>query len=229
MDDTPVRMVVDAEHVGIRTIMPVLAVAGLIGGFVLGNLVAPLVDEALSSLCLSLIFAAIGLVTLTYVGERFIKPLWSSGRVILVDRSRLQLLDKRRKPPQESTIEWDNPLQVQAWYFEVPTRRSRVPKGWYCVSIRLVQDEQKLILYSFLKPEAAEESVPRFNDWFVKLFPKKEREQITDVQKAARQERFRRLEDHRWHDGAELSAEDFLVVMTQVDRHGQLTTPTVDA
>ncbi len=223
--DTPTQMVVDAEHVGIRTVMPMLAVAGMIGGFVLGRVVAPMIDPSFDSLCLSLVFAVMGLVGLFYVGDRIIKPMWSSGRGLEVDNSHLVLRDWRRKPVKETVLQWNDDLKVQAWYFEVPTRRSRVPKGWYCVSVRLVQDELNLILYTFMKPEEAEAKVAQFSEWFMKLLPKKERELITDTAKAARQERFRRLEGQRWYDGAELKAEDFLAVMALITQHGRLSGP----
>lgn len=227
--DSPVQMPIDSEHIGIRTLMPLLAIAGLVGGFVLGSIIAPMIDEALSGLCVSLFMAVIGLLVVTQLGERLIKSHWTSGREVEVDRSQLALVDKRRRDAPQLTLRWHEGVGIYAWYFIVPTRRSRVPKGWYCTAIRLVQGEQQMILYAFLSPEVAH-SLTHFTDWFVHLHNKKEREQmsVTDVRASAEQERFRRLESHRWFDGAELNAADFLAVMQLVDRHGYLASSSLD-
>ncbi len=222
ISDNPTQMTVDAEHIGIRTAMPLLAIAGIIGGFILGGIIAPLLDEALSSLCMSLIGATAGLVILTQIGERVIKPLWGSGRNVTVDTSQLALIDRRRKPQKEKVIQWNDELGVQAWFFEVPTRKSRVSKGWYCTSVRLMQKQEDMIFYTFISPENAQ-SIPHFSDWFIHLRKKKERQELAnaDPRQAAEQERYRKLEDMRWNDGAELKVEDFLAVMNLVGKHGE--------
>ncbi|NDJ84734.1 MAG: hypothetical protein GYB66_02505 [Chloroflexi bacterium] len=217
--DEPAEMIVDPEHIGIRTMMPILAAIGLIGGYVLGDVVTGLIDETVGSLCTSIALALIGLVALTQFGERVIKPRWSSGRRLFVDRAYLTMRDKRRKPATETTMPWQA-IKAQAWYFTVPTRKSRVPKGWFCTAVRLVQDDDELILYAFLKPEIAQE-MPGFERWFTRLRDKKERETLanTDTRAASQQERYRRLEGKRWNDGAELTGEDFVAVMELVDQH----------
>lgn len=219
--DTPTKMTVDAEHIGIRTTMPILAIVGLIGGFILGGILAPTIDESLSVMCLSLIGATAGLVILTQIGERVIKPMWKSGRTLTVDTSSLTLIDHRRRPKRETTIHWQTDFDVQTWYFEVPTRKSRVKKGWYCASTRLIQDQETLIFYTFISPEDAQ-TIPRFSDWFIQLRRKKEREELANTapQQAATQERYHKLEHMRWNDGAELITADFLALMILVAQHG---------
>jgi len=220
--DSPTQMTVDAEHIGIRTTMPILAIGGLIGGFILGGIIAPLIDDALSTMCMSLIGATAGLVILTQIGERVVKPMWNSGRSLTVDTSNLALIDHRRRPKHETTIYWRDVFDVQAWYFEVPTRKSRVSKGWYCTSVRVIQDQEKLIFYTFMSPEEAQ-SLPHFSDWFIHLRKKKERQELSssDPHQAAIQERYRKLEGLRWNDGAELKIEDFLALMNLVAQHGR--------
>ncbi len=219
--DTPLELAVDAEHIGVRTAIPLLAVLGVVGGIILGSVIAPQIDEALSTLCVSLILAVVGLVTFTYFGERLVKRFWTSGRTLLVDLSQITLLDKRKKPTVETTLHWPNGIGIQAWYFIVTMGRSRVQKGWYCVSLRLLQRDQSMIIYTFLSPETAQ-SLEHFTDWFVHLRPRQEREDLSvgDPHFAAQQERFRRLESHRFYEGAELAAEDFLAVIELVNQHG---------
>jgi hypothetical protein len=72
-----------------------------------------------------------------------------------------------------------------------------------------------------MSPEDAR-SLPHFSDWFIHLRKKKERQELSgsDPQQAAIQERYRKLEDLRWNDGAELKIEDFLALMNLVAKHG---------
>jgi hypothetical protein len=218
--DATLEVNVDAEHIGIRTLMPLLAIGGFIGGIILGGLLAPLIDES-GSLCFGIGLGLVAAVLLLQFGERVIKPRWGSGRKLHVDRSQLVLHDTRAKPPTETVIKWQAGVNVLAWYFIVPTGRSRVPKGWYCTAVRLTQDEQTIILYSFIKPEIAEQ-LPHFNDWFFHLRDKKEREAIAerDPQQGAKQERYRRLENERWNNGAELTDIDFRSIMELVAEYG---------
>jgi hypothetical protein len=78
--DSPIHMTVDAEHIGIRTAMPILAIVGLIGGFILGGIIAPLIDDAFSTMCMSLIGAIAGLVILTQIGERVVASHQREGQ-----------------------------------------------------------------------------------------------------------------------------------------------------
>jgi hypothetical protein len=98
----------------------------------------------------------------------------------------------------------------------------RIPKGWYCASLRLQQVDQTVILYTFLQPEIAQ-GMPRFNEWFVQLHRREDTpaDKSLDPRTAARKARLRQFEDERWHDGAELSVSDFLAVMSLVDQHGR--------
>ena len=217
--NAPLRLKVDSEHVGIRTLMPILGAIGLIGGFILGGLIARQIDESLSTSCVGAVTAIIGVAVMLQLGDKVIKRLWTSGRELQIEHHALRLINRK----EQVEMQWSQGLGIQAWFFEVPTRRARVPKGWYCTSVRLTQNDEKIILYSFLSPEHAQ-SLHYFNEWFIHLRNKKEREAMgqQDARWLTQQERFRRLEGDRWFTGAELAPEDFLGVMELVYEHGQL-------
>lgn len=219
----PTRIIVDSEHIGIRTILPILAFVGFIGGILLGRVVAQMIDRALSPTCISATLALIGMIGMIQLGDHILKRLWTSGRYIDVDDSQITLVDSRRKTTEQTSINWHHPFQVQAWHFVVPTRKSRVPKGWYCVAVRLVQGHQEFIVYSFLKPEEALQQITSFHEWFTELKPKRERTQLASVDPrwAAQQERYRRLETQRWQDGAEVDSTSFYRLMHYIQRYGQ--------
>lgn len=222
---SPTRITVDAEHIGIRTILPILAFVGFVGGILLGRSIASAIDEALSPTCISASLAIVGAIGMIQVGDKLLKRVWSSGRYLDLDEQHLTLVNAHRKTPEQQSINWHQPFHVQAWYFVVPTRKSRVPKGWLCASVRLTQGAHDYIVYAFLQPDKAVEHIASFHEWFVTLRPKKERADLssTDPRWSAQQERYRRLENQRWQDGAEIDAESFYLVLQFVQRYGQVS------
>jgi hypothetical protein len=124
--------------------------------------------------------------------------------------------DGRRTPPAVQHLTWTKTVNVLAWRFEVK-RRTRVPKGWHCMAIQLLQDEVEVVLYTFMPPKTAED-LPGYTN-FVRLRPRKETESNTDLRAIAEQRRLLRLEDTRWEDGAEIAIEDFKAVLARLGQH----------
>lgn len=223
LSETGRHIPVDTEHFGIRLLMPSLLFIGLIGGYVLGNVTSRSIAPSVGPLCISTIFAVIGAVILLTIGEQIIKPLWTSGRHIEADTHQLVLHDRRRDRAPQTTIEWQQPLNVTAYYWEVNTGKSRVRKGWYCVVLQLEQNDSPVLIYTFLPPESMQ-TVPRLKEWFVRLLPKAQRENLAkdDPREAARQERYRKLESHRWFDGAEIAEPEFMAIMEMAAQYGSV-------
>lgn len=218
--EPPLKLVVDAEHLGIRFLMTVLAIGGLVVGAVIGQILAPMIDEALNNLCLVIPLAIVALVAFTQLGERVIKPRWSSGRSILLDSGQIILEDKRRR--KKTTFEWMYPVEFHAWYFPVAQRRTRVQRGWYCTALRLQQNEQQIIVYTFLDP-AKTNQIPHFKDHFIQLRKRKELVSIKtlDARLAAQLTRLYKMEKEREQQGGELSIHDFSLVWQAVERYGK--------
>ncbi|MBI5931848.1 MAG: hypothetical protein HY862_21240 [Chloroflexi bacterium] len=217
--EPPLKLQVDAEHAGIRLLMPLLAVAGLIVGFMLGHTITRLIDDTLSSVCIGLPSAFIMLVIFTQIGERVIKPKWPSGRSVSLDSNQILFVDKHH---QETVFLWANPLDFYAWHFPVVKRRTRVQRGWYCIAVQLQQKEQHITLYTFIDPEKTS-AVPHFKDWFIKLRRRREMDDVKtfDPRLAAQITRLHKMENERWLHGGELSNQDFLTLMQLVERHGR--------
>lgn len=86
------------------------------------------------------------------LAERIVVALWPSGRILLVEADGLRI-----EGPGEELIQirWEYPVEATTWYFAVQRQRSWVPRGWYVISLRLVQGEEYLIPYTFCSPEDA--------------------------------------------------------------------------
>jgi len=208
------RLPVDVEHLGVRVIVPLLAVAALALVLVLGPVglaALDLEDTVASSLLLPLaILAAIGAALL---GDRLLKKYWPSGRELLVDESCLVLRD-RKKP--EQVLRWGERVNLLTWRFTVP-RRGRVPKGYLCLAMQLLQDEQQITIYTFYDPKKLDrlEKVEAFTPLVSRRTLQEDR---LNLRVAGQQRRLLQAEDERWQNGAELVPEDFAALWRLVCR-----------
>jgi hypothetical protein len=209
----PRRITVDAEHFGIRLLLPLLFIGGLVGGYTLGSRIIHQFDPALEGACLGIPFAVILSLLLIQFGEHIIKPLWKSGRYLELSETTLRIVDQRRNR-QDKEFSLNQDLLVTGWYFAVPTRKNRVPKGWYCTSWHLQQGDDEAVIYTFLNPQTAD-AFPDFKAHFVELTSTKKKDAVANLQDArllALQKRLRELENKRWSDGAEINSDDFLAI-----------------
>lgn len=211
----PRTLTVDAEHFGVRVLVPVLTLTIVLivhlGGLMIVNQAINDVNPA----CVVLPVDVVVLLSVGYGIERILKRLMPSRRTAELNESSLIITDRRRRPARQIAIHWDQTVNVLAWRFEV-RRRTRVPKGWFCLAVQLVQDEQEIILYTFMAAPTAEKISGYKN--FVRLRPRRETESNTDLRAAAEQRRLLRLEDARWRDGAEIGPDDFSAVLALLPR-----------
>jgi hypothetical protein len=216
---------VDQEHAGIRLLIPILAVAGIIAGFILGVGLINAIDESISGVCGGIPMAAIMAAIFLSVTENFIKPRWPSGRHLELSQDALTVIDKRRGRQLRQTFHWSQPLHVSGWYFEVPSRRGRVPKGWYCVSVHLLQEEKEAIVYTFMDANEARQ-IKRWDAGFTQLISEKRSAPNTHHRPAqgARQtalyKKLKAYEQERWLDGAEISPTAFQEITNLLNTYG---------
>ncbi len=208
------RLPVDVEHLGVRVVVPLLAVAALVLTLMLGPVLLAalnLEETAASSLLLPLaILAAIGAAMLA---DRLLKRYWPSGREVLVDDNWLVLRD--RKNP-ERVLRWDGRVNLLTWRFSVP-RRGRVPKGYLCLAMQLLQDEQQVTLYTFYDPKKFDQVEE--GEAFTPLVSRRAlQEDRLNLRVAGQQRRLLQAEDERWQNGAELQPEDFVELWRLVCR-----------
>ncbi|MCI0712469.1 MAG: hypothetical protein L0154_20100 [Chloroflexi bacterium] len=210
-------ILVDAEHFGIRLLMPLLTIGGAIGGFFLGSAIMNQIDQSLAGACLGIPMAIALAALLVQIGERVIKPNWTSGRHIELTGNDFTLVDQRSRRNERVTFNFMQDLKVDGWYFEILERRHRVPKGWYCTAAQFAQNGQEVIIYTFINPEEIQE-IKNYMRLFEQLERTKKKspqsgQHISDVRLATHQKYLRALEDKRWEDGAEVTPDDFKKLM----------------
>ncbi|MBN2305976.1 MAG: hypothetical protein JXQ72_15955 [Anaerolineae bacterium] len=213
----PVRLIrIDSNHFAVRFLVPVLAVAATVFAHFFGmRVLDALFGDSVDPGCVMLPSDFLILIGLAYVIEYGLKRLLPGRRSAELSERALVLVDSRRKHPNVTEIAWDSIVNVMAWRFQVQ-RRTRVPKGWFCLAVHLLQDERDVILYTFM-PQADAEAVPGYGN-FVRLRPRKETRSNTDLHAVAEQRRLLKLEDARWDDGAEIGSDDFIALLTVMQR-----------
>jgi hypothetical protein len=194
----------------------------MLAGFILGALLivpwlAKLLRVEVTSLfCFRMIGGLAVGAGIGWVVEMYLFRLWPSGREVEINDNGLTL----REPSGKSqSVDWDKHVNTLAWQFKIK-QRAWVPKGWYCLSCQLAQDDQDIILYTFIKPRSAEK-LPQWQA-FEPLISEKHITRATPQQNPAdpsRQTRLHSLEQDRWMNGAELQPDDFVALIQQIDSH----------
>jgi hypothetical protein len=213
------RIKIDAEHMTIRLMVPLLMITAAIVAHLIGLLLFDdLLSEAgINPLCVLLPVDVLVLLGAGYAVESLLKRYVPSRRFASLSADELVMTDGRHNPPDIIRINFNKTVNVQAWRFRI-WQRTHVPKGWYCLAAQLLQDESDIILYTFMAPEEAE-IMPGIRH-FVRLMRRKEIGMLSDLRIAAEQRRFLKLEDARWADGAEINKEDFKAVLARIPGWG---------
>lgn len=213
------RLPVDAEHLGIRLALPVLAVgAFLLAYAVLNGLPYP---ANLPAGCFVIAGSIVAAAVVGFLADRYLKKIWQSGRVVELTPDGLRLL---YGSTQRAVITFTDPINALAWKFTVRKGGGRIPRGWQMMAVKLAQGDSDenppMLLYIFVPPDQAETMPATFQ--FTALTSRAEVEQgALGLRETGIQRLLLAAEDERYHTGAELQAADFKRVLESVAPHLQ--------
>ncbi len=207
---------IDTEHFAIRFLLPVLTIVAVVMAHLTATRVLDDLLNIANPLCIALPLDALVLFAGSPLIERLLKWLLPSRRHAALTADALVVTDARHDPPEQLHINWHGTLTARAWRFEVQRRGARIPRGWLCLALQLLQDEEDIILYTFM-PQKEAEAVPGYAH-FVRLRPRQETGSNTDLDAVAEQRRLLKLEDARWKDGAEVDRDDFHAILDTLAR-----------
>jgi hypothetical protein len=216
MSSTDDRLIpIDTEHSS-QLLVPVLALVIAVTGHVIGlMLFRNVLKEIASPICAMLLIDVAVFIAAWSVIDRFLRRIRPSPRYATLNGEALVITDGRQHPAQVTRITWDRAVNIKAWKFTI-NRRTRVPKGWYCLALYLLQDETGAILYTFMNPQLAEAAIGYGH--FVRLQPRQNSASNGDLDTLTEQRRLLKLENLRWQDGAEISPEDFNALLAVLQR-----------
>lgn len=210
------QITIDAEHGAVRWLVLILTAGLVVLVHLVGTALVRRLAGGISSACIVLPLDVVALVAGGLTIESVLKRSIPSHRSATLSDQALIIRDERHRPPRITRIAWDKTVNVKAWRFTI-SRRARVQKGWYCMAIYLLQDDEEAVFYTFMPPHEAE-AVLHYQR-FVRLRPRQEIRSGTDLNTVAEQRRLLKLEDARWNDGAELSREDFKALLESLRQH----------
>jgi hypothetical protein len=160
----PVVLHTDQEHDGLRIVLFVLLFAAVWLGYqvmlALLRLLAPptLTDYLVPVACLTGVPLGLGVI---WLAEQVLKRFWHSGNsVSLVDDGRNGRVHVQRREGEAQTFDLANHVTVTNWFFRLSGyprggRERRAPGKWLCLASELQQDDNRLVVYTFMPPQKA--------------------------------------------------------------------------
>ncbi|MFQ3535351.1 MAG: hypothetical protein SNJ58_05700 [Aggregatilineales bacterium] len=197
----------DIEHGGIRLALPLIAIASFVGLlWLLGSLL-----NGEENGCLNVIFAAGGALGVMALSDGALKRVWKSGRSLRLSDQTITVRNARPKHASEVTFDLTQRLNVLAWRFTVKRGSPRAPRGSVLLAVQLLQNEESAALYTLISAKEAETTT--FAE-FIQLMPRSTViQEKLPLRELAQQRRLLQAEEQRWHEGAEMRPQDFILLL----------------
>jgi hypothetical protein len=169
-----------------------------------------------------LVVAALAVVAaqpLAWLAERQLLRLWPSGRRAVLAPRRLEWHDRCQlasgEPRPSPRFDLGTMINFWRWRFEVRRRRGgRVPSGFHCLALRLVQADGALSVYTFASPRQADALAERFA-----FYELRRPNDPGKLSLGGRDALYLAAENARWEGGAELEPADFEALLEHLAAH----------
>jgi hypothetical protein len=235
----------DPEHGGIRMAVLLTILLGLLGGFFLIRILLGTFAPDSIFLDFATVISCVGAIPIAMGGawlvEKYLKKNWSSGLEIELSDQGLHFEagEGRDGPADIRNIDFSKPAILTSWFFKLKGypkagRERLVSDKWYCLANQIQQDDERIITYSYLSPEEAERWLGNkqlfepfqeislakvYKDSGARRWSAPNRPEMPSDLLAGPQGRYWIAERRRWQDGLELAAEDFIVLMEQLEKN----------
>ncbi len=222
----------DQEHGGLRAVVLLLVAGWFVIGFLFFNAILGQGDGLAASYAfpLSCILGLVLALVVAGLAEVMMKRYWPSGRRVVVDDDQL-----RAWLPDGETVDldWSKPVWAIKWTFSLAGyprggRERRLTKKHHCLACQLQQDDQRVIIYGYLKGDQATSLAEE--DEFQRIEPAdyydrrplrflrggNERPQLPASVFTGKKGPFWLAEQRRWTMGIELTPKDYLTFWESV-------------
>jgi len=202
---------VDSEHGGIRTVVMGTFFVVFVMGFAIANTLLP--TQGLNIVAFLIAIGAGGLVAVPL--ERVLKKRWPSGRIVTLEADRVRLT---KNGATEQEMMASDAAQIMFWRFEVQ-KRTRIPKGWSMLGCAIEHEGSYLVIYTFVSPDALKtfDGADRFKALVSRKDATGQKDVRENMRMAGEQRRLRDAEAHRWNFGAEMTLNDFVTYLKQIE------------
>jgi hypothetical protein len=225
----------DQEHTGIRFAVPTIWIVSyiiiyaLIKGLLDNQPPGSVADYAVALSCLGALPISLGIGA---ASERFLKQRWHSGREVQVSDQGLTVV--LNNVEDQLSIDWSRRANQILWNFPLKGyprggRERRVPGNWLCLATQVQQDEQRFIVYCLMSPKQAEPLLDKYRfhsinqaDFYDTNGVKNwltapSRPSLPANMLTGKEGPYWLAERRRWHEGLELTAQDFKFFLEKVE------------
>ncbi|MBE2199305.1 MAG: hypothetical protein IAE79_11895 [Anaerolinea sp.] len=226
----PLVLHADQEHARLRAVVTALILASMWLGYTL--LYAIFQWDALTHLADYAVFlSCIGGVPLGLAAvwgiEKLLKRVWHSGRSVTLQTDAILV---QLSEAEALRLEMAARVDVLTWYFRLNSyarggSERRVAANWYCLAAQLQQDEQRVLVYTFMSPRHVDDVTQVREFHFHEIQPKDVYTRQSGLIRAPvrpeipvevlreKDGRFWLAEQRRWQDGLELTTQDFITLL----------------
>lgn len=232
----PTILHADQEHNRLRTAVIFIIIASVYVGYQvmrgIFGLAGNTADYIYVLSCVGGLPIGLGL---SWLVEQGLKRIWPSGNNIALDENGLQL---QTRDGQAQTIEWGHHVAVTNWHFQLSGymrggRERRVPSNWLCLASQLRQEDERIVVYTYLSPKKAaawlanDKSEAAFHEIKASdIYTSSLRDRFVaparpDIPKqvlAGKDGSYWLAERRRWKYGVELTPQDFATFMNYLKR-----------
>jgi hypothetical protein len=229
---SPTILYADQEHDRLRTAVVFVIILGMYIGYQIMRGIFGLVGNTADYIYV--LSCAGGLpigLGISWVAEQGLKRFWHSGNRVHIDEMGLQL---QTRSGEDQLIEWNHHVGVTNWYFQLAGyvrggRERRVPTKWYCLASQIRQEDQRVIIFTYLSPRKAStwlaegsgesgfyEIKPHdiYTSTLRDRFLAPARPEIPKQILAGKDGSYWLAERRRWTEGVELTPQDFATYMS---------------
>lgn len=226
----PLVLHADQEHDRLRALITLLIFVGMWMGYrLLYGALHLFADDATQDYAVFL--SCIGGVplglALVWGIEKLLKRVWHSGNSLTLQDATILA---QFRDADALRIDITERMDLLQWCFVLGDyarggSERRAPKKWYCLALQLQEDENRLILYTFVPPEQAlaiaEDGASDFHEIHLKdvyaarqgIMRLPSRPEIPAEVLRGKDGRFWLAERRRWQEGLELTRQDFATLM----------------
>jgi hypothetical protein len=228
---SPTILQADQEHDRLRTAVVFIIIVCVYIGYLIMRGLFSLAGNTADYIYVLSCFGGVPIgLALSWGVEHYLKRIWPSGNQVKLDDNGIHL---RTRDGDEQDIEWAHHVGVTNWRFLLAGyarggRERRVPATWLCLASQIRQEDQRILVYTYLSPKKAEPWLTEENSELAfheikpddiysstlrDRFLAPARPEIPKQVLAGKDGSYWLAERRRWTEGVELTPQDFATYM----------------
>jgi hypothetical protein len=220
---SPIILHADPEHERLRSVVIFIILLTVLAGYWLTRWLFDLAGITSDFIIMFSCFGSLPIgLALAWLIEAGLKRIWHSGNSVTLNADGVTL---QTVYDDNQTVQWHDTVLTTNWCFPLAGyarggRERRLPRNWVCLSSQLRQEDQRIIVYTYIPARKAapltdqimfNEIKPAevYNTTLRDRFALPRRPDIPAKIISGKDGEFWLAERRRWKEGVELTAKDF--------------------